>query len=137
MSPYGLKAGADISLIDSDLLGCVEYDEGGYSEHTKEALRWISETFAKSAAPSTPLVHGFLAGVVNHWVGIVLVKEGDDSVLLFFDSENWKTIEPLPDYYEAGNNKFDELVAAGRINVDQRLYVVKTFLVRMKYIKEE
>lgn len=138
MSSYGLEAGADVSLINSDLLGCAEYEEGGYSEPTRAALRWISETFAKkSAAPSPRLVHGFLIGVVNHWTGMVLAKEGDDSVLVFFDSKNWKVVEPLPDYYEAGNKKFEELVAAGRVKPTQRLYIVKTFLIRMKYIKEE
>ena len=137
MSAYGLEAGADVSLIDSDLLGCAEYS--GHSEPTREALCWISETFAKSPARSTPLVHGFLTGVVNHWDGMVLAKEGDDSLLVFFDSMNWRVVEPpLPDdYYEAGNRKFEGLVAAGRGKPTQRLYVVKTFLVRTKYIKEE
>lgn len=152
MSAYELEAGSDIMLINSDLLMCVEYDDScGYSAATKKALGWIAETFAKDVAaavvatesPSMPLVRGFLIGAANHWVGMVLAKQsgigggGDESVLVFFDSMNWKVIEPLPDYYEAGTKHFDELVAAGKVKPSERLYDIKTFLIRMKYVKEE
>lgn len=146
MSAYELEAGSDIMLINSDLLMCVEYDDScGYSAATKKALGWIAETFAKDVvateSTSTPLVRGFLIGAANHWVGMVLAKQsgigGDERVLVFFDSMNWKVIEPLPDYYEAGTKHFDELVAAGKVKPSERLYDIKTFLIRMKYVKEE
>ena len=135
MTAYGLEPGRDVSIVNSDALLCAGYE--GYSGSTKEALQWVEETFAKAEPHEHSLAHGLLIGVADHWVGAVLAKEGGKSLLVYFDSMNWEVTKQVADYYEAGNKKFEELVASDKVKPSQRLYVIRSYIARTKYIREE